>query len=318
MKKSMFITVCFAITQIAIAHADTVSLNYKWEPGIIAKVYYKAVRTKQYEEKIEKREIKGSYTLSTKSHEKGLRLDVTDSKSKVSSTNAEEENKLQEFMQKLTEKLPSCIIDSKGNLIEVVEIAKFRQDMLKELDSWLSESTSEEGEKATQLVKTILSDQQLLSIMQKSWNRDVAQWIGAEFETGYVYDIEFSTPVAFLNNIQIPTKGRYEYLGKVKCRESDQTESCVELSFKSALDEKTMEVLMVKLFEKIGKEPPEGFVVKIDTEVILTTEPQTLFPHKMMQTGITTIPIEGKSTPAVLTDIREMYFTYNNEPQREH
>ena len=227
----------------------------------------------------------------------------------MNSSNPDKKN-IQNFIQKLSEISPSFIVGPKGELVEVVGITQLKDGMQREINTWFADSAPEVKQQMNKLLKAVLSEQQILAQIQRGWNRDVGQWIGAEFEKGYGYDIEFSTPIPFLNNAQIPTKGQYEYLGKTKCRSSDQERKCVELNFKSFLDENATQEVIGEILKKMGAEAQVSLQVKIDYEVQVVTEPKTLRPHKIIETKVVTAPIQGGSTSAVQTEIKEISYTY--------
>lgn len=312
MKKIGLLLIVVLFVPICFAFADTTSLRYNWKPGITAKVHFKFLKTKSLNSVIQERKMEGNYILKTITHKKGLQVDFSEMNTKFNANTNQEKDKLQKFIQKLSEIAPSYIIDPKGDLIEVVGLDELKIQMQTEMQKWFEDSPPDEKQKVNQLFQRLLTEQQIMSQLQQNWNRDVGQWRNVEFEKGFVYSIDFVSPIPFLGNVQIPTKGEYEYLGRINCNPSDQNQDCVNLFYKSFLDQDATKKVITEMFKKMGAEPPESFKVKIDYELQVITDPRTLLPRKIIETKIITAPRKGGTSPIIQTDKKEILYTYLN------
>jgi len=311
MKNLCIILLFFIFTQVNIVKAESITLEYNWQPGITSKVDYKFVKVKSHKGKSQNREVKGSYILTTKSHRDGLQIDFSDSTTEVTSSQAGEKSKMESFIQKLSEISPSYIINHKGVLTKAIGIKKIKDNMEIEMQTMFADIPPAVREKMMGFINGMFSEQQIMTQLQQQWNRDVGQWIGGEFEIGYVYTVNYSSPVPFLGNIQIPTIGQYEYFGKTNCNPSSFSKNCVKLNFKSFLDDQSIQTMLSEFFKKIGAKLPESFQLTIDYNVQLITEPKTLKPHKIIETKISTLSSKGSSTPIVRTiENKEKNYSY--------
>jgi len=312
MKNIGLLLIVMLFVPICLAFADTTSLRYNWKPGITAKVHFKFLKSKSLNSVIQERKMEGIYILKTKIHKKGLQVDFSEVNTKFSANTNQEKDKFQMFIQKLSKITPSFIIDPKGDLIEVVGLEELKLQMQTEMHKWFEDSPPDEKQKVNQIFQRLLTEQQIMSQLQQNWNRDVGQWRNAEFEKGFVYSIDFVSPIPFLGNVQIPTKGEYKYLGRTNCNPSDQNQNCVILFYKSFLDQDATRKVITEMFKNMGIESPESFKLKIDYELQIITDPKTLLPRKIIETKIITAPSPGGTSLIIQTDKKEILYTYLN------
>ncbi len=291
---------------------NSVTLTYNWQPGIRAKLEYEVEKTKTTRGITKRSSLTGKSTMITVKQGDGIRVDFVDTSTTVKTDDKNTQNKFQNMLKNLTAVTPSYLVDSKGEITEVVGLEELRTKMLREIDKLLEGAESKEKQKFTRLINAMLSREQISAQIMQQWNRDVGQWIGANFEEGYVYKIDYEAPIPMIGNAPIPFKGEYSYLGKTKCNDKDKGESCVKLKYQSHIDEKGASVLLVKVFEKMGisKDKAEKIKLSIDYELDVISDPFTLYPFSVREVKIVKSPAPEGKPRAEQIEISRFKYTY--------
>jgi len=314
MKKALAISIYLFYAPLAFTRGDNVVLTYKWEPGIEATISYIFKHTKTRDGKNTERTISGTQKMTTSEHQDGLRLDFTVLDNEVNAENQDKQENLQKFLEKVSEISPSYIISDEGKIAYVIGLKELHEQITSELDNSFKAVDHQKVEKVREIISRMLSEEGIMAIITRSWNRDVGQWIGAEFTKGKGYKVEFLTPVPVLGNAQVKTIGEYRYLGKVNCNQEDKSKQCARLVFKSSMDEKSIKKAVIEMMKKMGKTIPETFMLQTDYEVEIITEYETLLPHSIMENKTVTISGIKGEPPAIQTDHKEFTYVYNNRP----
>lgn len=297
------------------APVDTVQLKYGWTPGIHAKSEFVFLRTKSANGETSTREMKGSQEFKTSEHADGLQVNFISSQLEVSASEEAEQTGIEQLVEKLSNITPSYVINQEGALLDVLGVEEIQKVMKQELEKTLADSSPEVVQQFEAVIGRATSREGLMTMISQVWNRDVAQWIGAEFEINETYETQFVTPIPFLGNAQIDTIGQYQYLGKVNCNEDDQNQKCAKLEYRSMLNEESLLKAISSLFEKMGGAVPEGFTFEIDYQLIIITEYDTLLPHSMVETKEIKVPGPPNEPPQVQIDRKEYRYTYIEEDE---
>ncbi len=300
------------------SQGDITQLSYGWHPDISAEVKYKRVETKSMTGKEDSIiTMNGAYLLRTKKHQKGLEIvfdeihfDFYDTTGSVLN------NKMQQFIQELMGISPSYIIDQEGYLIEITKFDKFQKKIKKEMLAFFDDAPEEELTKIQQFVNSIFSKEQLLMQIDNEWNRDVGQWIGAELEQGYTYEVEFTRAIPMLGNLEVPNKGSYEFLERVPCDNLDSNKACVKLSFFSAVDENATQPILEQMMRNMGVEDEttikalSNIGMKIDYSLEIITEEKSLLPFYVKEIKKTTVPNPETGHNITKDEISEYRYKY--------
>lgn len=289
---------------------DSVMLAYGWKPGLTAKVSLLSERTTTKGNTSVTGKMNGTYKLSTEAHKSGLLINFFDTDVQVTeSANNDMQAKIQQFINKISSLSPSYVINNEGELVDVEKLEAMKQAMDDEFTKMFSDAPEEIQAKIRPLIDSLTSKQQLMAQITGDWNRDVAQWVGAEFEKGYDYELEYATQIPLFGNIDIPTKAKFQYNGKVPCNDKQQDSKCVSLSMLTTLDQEALRPAMMNFFKKVGAEIPENFSVQVDTSLELITEPSTLIPHSVKSEKITKSSAIG--TQPVSERVEKLLITYD-------
>jgi hypothetical protein len=299
------------------ASGDIAKLQYGWYPGISIEIKYKHTGTSNIPGQPQKDlNYYGNFLGRTVEHEEGLQIDTHEiffhfNEGKESQSN----NKMEKFMQELAGVSPSYIINSQGDLARVTKFEQFQNTIKEQMLIMFNDVPDQELEKIKQFTNAMFSKEQLMMQLHDDWNRDVGQWIGAELEQGYTYDVEFSRQIPMLGNISVPSKGTYEYLGRTACNKSDFDNKCVRLSYMSHVDEEATKPMMVELFKSMGIEDTSqlnDIGIKFDYSLEIITEENTLLPHYVKETKITSTPNPQVGGLIQKEEIDEFIYTYIN------
>lgn len=275
-----FISIIFSCSLYA--EADKVKLTYGWKKGMVANVHMDSERIRRKGTASVTSRIKETYTIKTEAHKSGILINFSNAKVKVTQSGASgNQEKIQQFISKISALSPSYVIDKEGVLVDVENLDKMKKVIDDEFAKMFSDAPKEVQSKMRPLMAALTSKPQLMAQLSSEWNRDVGQWIGGELESGFVYELEFSTQMPMFGNTAIPSKGKYEYKGKVPCDAGKKDSNCVLLSYVSSIDKKAFRPVMEEFFKKIGAEMPEGYSPQVDLRVELVTEPTTLIPHSV-------------------------------------
>ena len=310
MRKLRSIIIGMILSTSIYAMDESVSLKYNWQPGMVSNVKYSFTKTKSYNGQTQKRQMVGTYVVKTSLHKDGLQLDFSDHKMEMNMDSDSQQNKLQQAIQKISQIMPSYIINKKGELIEVIGLEELKTAMEDQIREIFKNSPVEMQQKMDQLMQQILSKPQIMAQLQDEWNRDVGQWLGATFEKGYVYNIEFASPVPMLGNKSILTKGEYSYLGPSKCQDHDKDQKCVKLRFESYLDQNATTTVLNEMFGSMGVTSPEAFDLKADYKLEIITDPISLRPYKIKATNTVSSPVQGSTESVLQVDEKNYSFTY--------
>jgi len=313
------------------AQGETVNVAFDWSTAKNSSSTYQKTKIRsQAGKEIARTEANGSFKTTIVKVDEGFRLDFADMSMDISHTPEQANEMLQSAVQRLSSIRPSYIISNEGQLLKVSQLDEYQKILRSELDNMFSEVPEDDAKKPefkelmakmNGLFDQMLSEEALFASMQQSWNRDVAQWIGFEAEVGYIYEVEYTTPVPMLGNAEIDTNGVYEFLGSTDCKSnagegmagSDNSAAsendCVELKFSSVLDPESTVQVIEQVFKAVGQEMPADFTMKLDYETYVVTEPDTLIPHSSLE--IKTIVASAADGSPPVTQIEEAHVRFN-------
>ena len=317
MKKIIILALLFAMPVEALAESaqdtiDKVILSYNWKPGTEARVIFSSDQIKSRNGKRTNMKMSGESTMKTVKHKKGLLIDFTYSKIDINADEKQMEGRMKKLMEKISAISPSYIINKDGEILDVIGLEEMRQTALKEMDKWFADADPKVKAQISNMLQSMLSNAQLMAQVQQDWNRDVGQWLGAEFEAGYVYSLDYETPIPMIGNAMIPFKGEYSYIGKTACNNKDKREKCVKLNYRSNIDSEGARIFITKMFEKMGapKGEAEKITMTIDYELELITDPTTLYPYNIKEVKTVRVPaLEGQPSSEQV-DIKNYNYIY--------
>lgn len=171
------------------------------------------------------------------------------------------------------------IISNNGEILGVEGLEPLIEILQKTTESIIDDFPEEVKSKLRNFQSQLINKDNFISKATEQWSGVVQQWLGAEFEKGFYYTIEYSEQVPAFGGVELGFNGTYEYLGKTHCNDTDTEQSCVELLFQSTLLPDSAEQFTNAMVKQLNLQVPDGFVISADTNLLLVTEPDTLKPH---------------------------------------
>jgi len=297
--------------------ATPVKLVYDWPADLVANV--EMSKTKQRTGGRGDSSVSGSFTMKTTAHDAGLQVDISDSTINMQVAEGSTPPQLIRMMERISELAPSYVISHEGELLSFSDIKKYQAIMSQEFDALMSDLPQEAKQQMTGFMDQLISEEALFASLKQDWDRDVGQWAGTEFEKGFIYEVNYLTPVPMLGGVELDTYGVYEILGHVACDKepgaaleaaNPDTAACVELHFSSRLEPEATEKMLGQLFESLGQPLPEDFRMEIDYELHLVTEPDTLLAHGIKEQKVVTATQQPGTAPIVQTEVTTQKIVY--------
>ncbi|MEO1079988.1 MAG: hypothetical protein AAFY29_10555 [Pseudomonadota bacterium] len=140
------------------------------------------------------------------------------------------------------------------------------------------------------------------------WNMTVAQWVGAELENDGVYELEFETPVAALNNELVSTYAQFEFIERTNCDDLDRKASCVLRRYRSQTDDVDTKRILERLLGDLVEVP--DFVVSVSYELELVTDPENLLPYYYRLEKRSTAPLQTENGIAAFERVDAQVIDY--------
>ena len=147
-------------------------------------------------------------------------------------------------------------------------------------------------------MRQLLSKEQLEKGIVESWNREVGAWAGVAFDQA-----EFTNTLPMLGNVEVPLVVSFRFLGRVPCSEGESEKECVDLEMQTAVNSEALSSALESFVEQVAEVAgAQGAPLRVDsfdqTETVrLTTEPDTLIPHRMASRKVSNLVMSqgGKS-----------------------
>ena len=310
MRDTILAALLAATSQLALADSHSTTLEYGWHAGITSKVEY-SLRKKRVQQGVERgQSMTGSYVLRTSEHPGGIRIDFSDVTNRIDGDDTGAAEHLAGLMEAVAANPPTYVVSPAGEVTGVVGLAELTARVRESVSAMLENAPAEVRTRIDGLMGQMLTERNMLAQLQQEWNRDVGQWIGAELEQGYLYELDFQAPVPMFGNVTVPTRATFEYLGRARCNERSERARCVVLVYSSSVDEQGSRAILEALFERIGAPLPADLVFKVDHRVELLTEPDTLLPHRVQVTKASEVPVPGGNTVVSQLEVKEFSYTY--------
>jgi len=275
---------CFSISADEVG--EKVTLKYVAEPDITANIELFSDRIK-IQDGVETVQMTMSGTLRTQTsaHPDGILA-----KADQYDINIETENKeLKQFLDPLLETVSSvelnAVISDTGEITKL-EGMKPILESTREAITNMAQGMPEEVKPmmdamVKSIIETSLTEEAMLRQAREDWSLAVLQWVDAELEKGFIYEVEYAEPVLQFGGIELGFDGVYEYLGKVDCNEKDGGLRCVELSYQSTMKPEYAKQLTQAIAENLKLPLEDDFEMSIDFDALVVAEPLTLKTHRI-------------------------------------
>ncbi len=282
---------------------DVATLRFAWPAGIAAEVEMSADRTRISGGKEVTRSIAASYRMTAKSIPDGLQItyEPIAIEASVHGVANETAAQLEKFVAKASSLMPSLIVGHDGAVLRVEGIEPLAALMRESIEGSLEDLPTDQRQQLKQLADQLLSRPIIEASARNQWHRDVGFWLGAELEHGQTYELQATEPLPALGNAQIDMIMRFTFLGRVPCDDGSADARCVEIELRSMPDPDTFAQAIEEFIARVIDSVPGPQIesMELETTIRLTTEPDTLLPHRMHQTltnKITAIDPNGETS----------------------
>lgn len=312
--RAVLISTISSLTPLASWAADKVSLNYQWPAGLQA-----SVSGAQTKEKFVNGQAQSavktdmSYTMVTETHEQGLVISYSDVSTSVDSGNAAAQGWLKNYMELISESLPSLTVGRNGQFLGAAGLPELKSRLMTSLKSLLGELPEQQRNQILTGVDKFYSEETINVQLQSQWNNIVGQWVGAEFEKGGVYETEYETPIPALGNQTIKTIAQYQFVDRVNCDDTDTANRCVRLAFHSETDKISASELLSRLVPE-GVSVPD-IEISVVSDLIVVTDPNTLLPYYTQHIKRSSSPLNSPQGMVSAMQVQASEFTYSYTSQ---
>ena len=274
------ITLCLSCTAVADEVSDTVSLNFDWNTGLQSRgeAYAERIKVKNGEQEVQMT-MTADVQSRIESHSEGFLLIQDTNNVEFDADFGEMSDYMKPMMESVSSIEIQAVISSDGELLSVEGMEPIISGLNESMDLIIKDAPDEIKPMLNNLKPQLVSEDKILSQVYESWDSQFGQWVGAEFEKGYYYNVEYTEQIEEFGGVELGVNGSYEYLGKINCNEKDSEQSCVELTFSSSLEPESAKQLTNAIMEQMNIPVPEGFTMEVATNILLITEPSTLKPH---------------------------------------
>ena len=260
---------------------ETVLLKYAAEAGATysAEIDTEIIKVKNGIESVQ-RSISGRMRMQLQEHPDGIlaRSDLVDIK--VETENLDLNQYMNPFYEEMYSVSMSAVIAESGEFLRLEGMQSILEAKRDSVSKLIQNSPDELKAMQTSFADTWLNREAILVQVKQNWILEVQQWVGSEFEKGYVYEVEYIEEVPEFGNVDIAFNGEYEYLGKVPCNDRDDDLSCVELNFQSSLKPEIAKALTEAISKNQNPAFDQNNLMTLDLNFRLITEPSTLRAHQ--------------------------------------
>lgn len=308
--RSLIIALGICCTVVADEVSDTVTLRFNWEAGIEsrAELFAETIRVKNGEQQIQM-SMTGEGLSRLESHPDGLLLVQRTDNVNTELDMGELSGFIKPIMEAVTSTEIKSVVSDAGELMAVQGLEPIVAGIVESVNLIIDDAPEDMQPVLDNMLPQMVSEEKFISNASEVWSEQVSNWIDAEFEKGYYYNVEYAEPVAEFGGIELEFEGSYEYLGKTSCNKQDAELSCVELAFQSTLLPESAAQFTSAIFEQMQRPVPEGFVMGAQTDMLLITEPSTLKPHYFEK--VKTISAPSTSDEGTEDSINRIVYSYS-------
>lgn len=306
----LFIASSISFSVTSYETGETVLLKYVAEPGVtyFEEIEAEILKVKSGIESLE-RSVSGKTRIQLVEHSEGILVRGDLVYYSVETEDSDMKEYMDPFYEKLQPDSMSVVVSDLGKFLRLEGAQPELESSWRSVDDLIENSPDELRSMLSSLAETWLSEEVILAQSKQNWILVVEQWIGAEFEKGYEYQIAYLDEVPEFANVKLAFDGKYQYLGKVPCNDIDNDLSCVELYFQSSLKPESAKALTEALTTDPNLVIDDKNMVALNLGLRMITEQSTLKAHQYER--IKTIWVPDDNGLSWTEHIEKMNITYN-------
>ena len=294
---------------------DSVQLTFAWPEDLKGQATYSFKKEKTLKGNTRVQTLSGTYEISTAPSAEGMIVSIDNVEVKAGGNTPAVgiQAQLEKFFLRIASSSPNYVIGRKGEYIRLEGLGEYQQNILAGMDELFAGLPPQARQQISQLVRQLLSKEQLEKGIVESWNREVGAWAGAAFDQGDLYQAEFTNTLPMLGNIEVPLVVSFRFLGRVPCSEGESEKECVDLEMQTAVNSEALSSALESFVEQVAG--AQGAPFRVDsfdqTETVrLTTEPDTLIPHRIAARKVSNLVMSQGGESQDTSEVEETLTVY--------
>lgn len=168
---------------------DSVRLTFAWPEDLKGQATYSFKKEKTLKGNTRVQALSGTYEISTAPSAEGMivSIDNVEVKAGGNTPTVGIQAQLEKFFLRIASSSPNYVIGRKGEYIRLEGLGEYQQNILAGMDELFAGLPPQARQKISQLVRQLLSKEQLEKRIVESWNREVGAWAGVAFDQGDLY-----------------------------------------------------------------------------------------------------------------------------------
>ena len=286
--------------------ASAIRLRYAWPDGLSAIVEVTRTREREAEGTRELTESRARFRMTVEPHPEGKRV----RHDAFELPGAAPDRAPGQLQFDLRSFFPSFLVTDRGAFGNVEPLGATRLELLRILRGLPVENTE-----AERLLQPIVSRPRMLAASADHWRTLVWLWRDQGFEPGGVYDFEDAQVLPLFGGLPMPAVFHTALRRRTSCEPGGSTLDCVELEMTSEPTpdgEASMRAqLAARPDARVEGRPVRS--ARLETGLLLVTEPASLIPHQLTTLRIVSQTVEGLGLLR-LVEKAAYEFHYASEP----
>ena len=294
---------------------DSVQLTFAWPEDLKGQATYSFKKEKTLKGNTQVQALSGTYEISTAPSAEGMIVSIDNVEVKAGGNTPAVgiQAQLEKYFLRIASSSPKYVIGNNGDYIRLEGLDEYQQNIMAGMDDLSAGLPPQARQQISQLVRRLLSKEQLEKGIVESWNREVGAWAGAAFDQGDLYQAEFTNTLPRLGNIEVPLVVSFRFLGRVPCSEGESEKECVDLEMQTAVNSEALSSALESFVEQVAG--AQGAPLRVDsldqTETVrLTTEPDTLIPHRMASRKVSILVMSQGGESQDTSEVEETLTVY--------
>jgi hypothetical protein len=266
--------------------SESIRLRYGWPIGLSAVVDVTRTREREAEGSQDRTESRARFRMTVEAHPEGRRV----RHDAFELPDAAPERAPGQLQFDLRSFFPSFLVGRNGAFENVEPLADTRLELLRIL-----RGLPLPGPDAERLLQPIVSRPRMLAASADHWRTLVWLWRDQGFTPGGVYDFQDAQVLPLFGGLPMPAVFHTALRRRVPCQPGGMDLDCVELEMTSEPTPEGEASMRAQLAARPDARV-EGRPVRsarLETGILLVTEPSTLIPHQLTTLRIVSQTVEG-------------------------
>lgn len=291
------------------APSETLALRFDWPEGLEARVTL--TRDRQRGDRPGSESNSVSYSTRTSAVDGQLKIEHADVEMAQISDGAAGNA----AAQALTQLLPAFLVSPEGGFAGLADFEAYQANVKQLLMALAGDKLN--TEQAQQLVARLVSKPNLESRSGEYWSWLVAAWVGAELELDFEYSYSEPAPVPMFPDKEVILNHTIWVDDFADCSRNGQVQRCAVLVMESESDPELTKALVNEIVQEVmkagQKQGPQLSSLSIKNRVAVTTEPDTLVPHRYVVTKVSSGSVTQAGKEQAFEQVETQTYEYSYE-----